>query len=508
MPNSRLQHIAGRIRSDLRLGSLSPMPPIRALAKRYGVSYRTMWKVARMLSSEGLVRLRQGRKIESAAEPAQSAASALAGRIKQDMHDGIFRARQPMPKFDYFVHERGVSRPTVAEAFRLLQTDNLVHKAGKQWHAGPLVRQTGRAALSASPVILLVVRTEKDWYELFHNLFLMPFINALHTECATHRVRLSLLFTEKPVLRSERLPWGAEGARQSARALGDRLRGAIITDAFTDRDTIEAIVRETSSGGRPAVYLDGAGIRADLDAMANSIRGRFHRLHIDEQAAMRIALSGMHAAGHRVLGFPTLGARSPDWLLRRYEAARNLCKREFPDITILTAEHEEKFWFGPAETILGRYEVFAERLAAASSAGPSAPIGSPQRLLLSATPSMSNLLNNGMTGLISCNDWMAYQHFFWCEHAGMETPRRLSMVSFDNNPESEVVPVSTVDFGFGHLGYIAFHLLAGDVPVRLDAKGNVAGVCRLVDRGSIVAPPGAGRRPRSIPVASAPLSDR
>jgi DNA-binding LacI/PurR family transcriptional regulator len=430
------------------------------------------------------VRTRQGRKIESATETNPTAPELLASKIRDEIVAGTYRTGRPLPKFDYFVHTRGISRPTIAEAFRLLQSENLVHKIGKLWRVGPRLRKAEGSDESAAPVILLVVRAQKDWYDLFNNFFLLPFINSLRAECAAWRMRLSLLFTQKPLRRSLNAPWGSDGARQCARALKELLLGTIITDAFTGRDIIEAIARETSYGKRPIAYLDTSGARTDLDDLAHNGRMRFHRLYVDDQSAMRSALAALVAAGHRTIGFPTQGPDSPDWLVRRLETARALCRNEYPLVTLPTAEHTENFWMGIGEPVQNRFEAFAERLDALCGAA-DRTIETAQRGLLQATPSMADLLSRGMTALISWNDSMAYQHFLWCQNAGIAVPRSLSIISFDNVPESEVMPISTVDFGLGFLGYIAFHLLLGDIPIRFDAAGNIAGRCQLIDRGSI-----------------------
>jgi DNA-binding LacI/PurR family transcriptional regulator len=59
------------------------------------------------------------------------------------------------------------------------------------------------------------------------------------------------------------------------------------------------------------------------------------------------------------------------------------------------------------------------------------------------------------------------------------------MVSFDNSAESVYIPLSTIDFGLPRLGYLAAHIFINDIPVHADHEGNIAGLCTLVDQGSI-----------------------
>jgi DNA-binding LacI/PurR family transcriptional regulator len=115
------------------------------------------------------------------------------------------------------------------------------------------------------------------------------------------------------------------------------------------------------------------------------------------------------------------------------------------------------------------------------------------RRFIDHTPSMAGLLDAGVTALISSNDAMAHEHYSWCRAAGIDVPARLSIISFDNTPNAVVLPVSTIDFGFAQLGYIAAHLIIGDIPLRADREGGIPGACTLVDRGSVGRPHGEGK---------------
>jgi DNA-binding LacI/PurR family transcriptional regulator len=74
---------------------------------------------------------------------------------------------------------------------------------------------------------------------------------------------------------------------------------------------------------------------------------------------------------------------------------------------------------------------------------------------------------------------------------GIAVPSEMSLISFDNSASITPLPVSTVDFGFGNLGYSAFHLIYGDVTIHRDRAGNVAGRPVVIHRGSI-GPPRSG----------------
>jgi len=102
---------------------------------------------------------------------------------------------------------------------------------------------------------------------------------------------------------------------------------------------------------------------------------------------------------------------------------------------------------------------------------------------------MDAIIKAGATAIIAGNDFFARDYYYWFTIMGIGIPDRISMISFDNQPEFFTYPMSTIDFGFSRLGYQAAHILIGDIPMHADAEGQLPGACTLVDRGSI-GPPG------------------
>jgi DNA-binding LacI/PurR family transcriptional regulator len=101
------------------------------------------------------------------------------------------------------------------------------------------------------------------------------------------------------------------------------------------------------------------------------------------------------------------------------------------------------------------------------------------------------------TALIAPSDDTAAKAWHWLAAAGVRIPEDMSLISFDNYPTMPPPPITTIDFGFGNLGYAALHLLLGDVPVKRGRDGTVRTVPTVVRRGS-VGRPRAGRLPVSL----------
>jgi hypothetical protein len=90
------------------------------------------------------------------------------------------------------------------------------------------------------------------------------------------------------------------------------------------------------------------------------------------------------------------------------------------------------------------------------------------------------------TAIIAANDRIARS---WVQPALVETrrhvPADVSLIGFDNTFKTTFAPPSTIDFGFGHLGYQAIHAILGDVPVMADRHGDIAARASYVDRGTV-----------------------
>jgi hypothetical protein len=109
--------------------------------------------------------------------------------------------------------------------------------------------------------------------------------------------------------------------------------------------------------------------------------------------------------------------------------------------------------------------------------------------MLNQSPSMMVALTDPrITALIVPNDQDSFRVHRWLQLAGVAVPRYVSVISFDNYHRFAFVPVSTIDFGFGYLGYMAFHAIMGDIPVRKSRYGDVASRPHVSHRGSLGVP--------------------
>jgi hypothetical protein len=105
----------------------------------------------------------------------------------------------------------------------------------------------------------------------------------------------------------------------------------------------------------------------------------------------------------------------------------------------------------------------------------------------------SILHDTGVTALLCPNDGLARRMYWVCRQLGYAIPDDISLLSFDNDHTASSHMMSSVDFGFGHLGYCAFHLLTKTLPINTAPGGRVGARAHVAGRGS-VGPPNPSRK--------------
>jgi len=502
MPNTeRFRNISDQLERRLREDSAFALPSIPNLARMYGVSKMTMWKAVRLLAARGLVQCTRGRRISRVEQrqalrtssPAESADSRFYDKIKRGILDGHFRAGEQLPKFDYFITTHHVSPVTITQAMTRLSGEGLIHKQGKRWITGARPNTPYEAPFSAgrSPTVLFL-RTG-TYQDTVYNFFTMPFITMLRAELGRRGVRLSMGQRMEDVPEGLFVPnRGMQEVRHAIRELAELYRGAVILDPFISDEDLVAWVKVLScSGAKPVVYFDHSGGRPMFSRHELSLHDAYYRLYMDEPAAVSLALDYLVRRGHRVIGISSVPWKYHAWTKWRAALIKRIASRMDPRPRIVDTVHTERFWIhaGRADISDARH-FYEEILHALQRRKPRTMPGTARGNLspgdvIGLFPSMKRFLDEGVTALLSPNDWLALQHNLWCAMAGISVPRDLSILSFDNDPLTTVFPISTVDFGMARLGYLAARILSGKREEDAARNGEVPGICLIVNNGSV-----------------------
>ncbi|MBD3319710.1 MAG: GntR family transcriptional regulator, partial [Chitinivibrionales bacterium] len=458
--------------------------------------YSTMQKAIKLLCDKGLVITLPGRgilrreHIHTAIEGklGATASERLFNKLKQRIIDGTYKAGEALPKLDHFVLEENVSIHTVLRAIRRLEESGIAHKQGKHWIAGqrmkPAPQHVKVAGGTKAPVVLLLVPDSHGWFRITgesRGHFLSSFSSELS--------KFGMLPQLVQQTRSDKnafggIPSGLESIRAYIRSLKNRYAGILIFSIDMKQDLLTRWIYALGTFGKPVVFYDFSNSFPLLNRKTVRLQKSFFRFYSDEQQAVASALAYLHRQGHRKVGYAYSEHYTQPWMAHRLQLIKKYAKELNPRIGIITTDkarmqsvvsstrHSQQFAAIQQRAIQnfthGVYKkdfftVLKESIAAAH--------------ILSTT--------KGVTALIAPNDMIASEQFIWMRTHSVAIPSECSLISFDNAPFIAAFPVSTVDFGFSRLGYLAAHVFIDDIPVSGGTAGALAGRCAVIDRGSI-----------------------
>jgi DNA-binding LacI/PurR family transcriptional regulator/DNA-binding transcriptional regulator YhcF (GntR family) len=476
------------------------LPSITELAHLYRVAYQTMWKAVQVLVRKGVLATSPGKRVARAPDPESAtpgdlalSADKLCETVRHRIQSGVYQAGKPFPKIDYFVVTEHVSPLTVTRMFRRLSEENLAHQIKRRWIVGPAPKRPAQPAriessMSSSPIAVIVYTDAQDWSQLISTSFVNSFFHPFSNELLAHHILIAPAFFHRAGGQSIAAPTGMDEIVAFVRDLGRRYVGTIIHAVFPREEKLEDHVTRLVPFGKPVIHFDSADRGGYITRQLLEIKKTFYRLHQDERAAVRLVLNAIVDRGHRTIGIHgrEIGGW---WSERRTDAFKELALSYNPAPEIVLSGPFEPNWGYEKHQALHDYITTIARKAQIEE--PFADLDPEtkqhfRRLLIENAPSLvSMLVNDKPTALASLLDRMAREYHYWLQALAINVPQQLSLVSFDNSPETSFFPISTIDWGFAQLAYLAAHIIIGDIPIHADRAGHIAGACRLIDRGSI-----------------------
>jgi len=491
---ARYIRIADELMALSAEGTAARLPSIHELSIRFKAAPATVFRALHLLADRGRIRLRKGKCaviIDKNGQemPESTACDAIYASIKADISKGSYRSGYPLPKFGFFLAQYHIASGTLHAALRKLSLEKIIHKSGKRWVVGPGSPRTflHRASAIPPPAVMLLVRTKSDWRDFFNNTHTAAFAQSFNQEMVRFGIQMRIgLLDHFPD--PSNTP-GEDEIRYGdlVRTLKDHYQGTMIIANDLSGRELDTAYEQLARFDKPVVFFDAANRGAILSHRRPMRRCKFVRLFFDEQQAVELALAYLTANNHARIAVPR---RFPpvDWMERRCALLQAAAQRLSPGPELLFAQLTEPFWnlrdVPAGEDLFSAYEKNVRKILRAGNKREC------RTLLIEKTPSMRGFLDRRATALIGLNDRLAQEEYFWLRLAGIAVPDTLSMVSFDNIPESIAMPISTMDFGFGQLGYLAAHIFIGDIPSAVDRRGSIAGPCTLIDRGSAGHGPG------------------
>jgi DNA-binding transcriptional regulator YhcF (GntR family) len=505
MRKRSFEPLAAELEKTIREGRAFPFASINDIARGSGVSYRTAWKAVRLLVDKGIMTASAGKAVAVAPAFRGDAAVAptVSGRvyaaIRRRILDGAFQVGKRLPKAEFFARSENASTLTISRILQQLASDNLLHKIRNRWYVGPAAAPEALAARSKTaheaPVILVMNDHSESFFFTLSDTFAYSFLVPFSSEIMTHGIQLKPVQIAGAAGELQSLPTGIDEVKSIIRELGPRYCGTLTMTIYPELNSLGSWIAELAALGKPVVYFDYAEKGGFLSRKGLSAGRNFFRLHMDERAAVGLALDELSRHGHQTIGVH--GFEFYDWAQRRVGYIEECAGKIDARPSIVRADTAERIW-DPMQRA-SRFLPITHVVEAGMSKDRAEPVSADDlaRRLIKDCPSFVSLLRDRRpTALIVMNDEVARDYYFWCRAVGMKVPDDLSIISFDNIFESMFFPVSTIDFGFARLGYCAAHIFINDIPVRADREGNIPGICTLIDRGSIGEPrgPEAGKK--------------
>lgn len=498
------------------------------LCIRFNVSRPVITRAMANLEQKGLLDLAAGRRARipdsaqkvTCREPVQSGTIQLEKHLVNGITTGIYQPGNPLPKYRWFTDRFGICDKTVGKVFTRLSNRELIHRVGNRWVPG------ARGPVDSTPpsrFIAIIAQSKNHWASICRADRTYLFGSSFLTEA--NRVGFRIVHTSCP-RRDE-----FEQTIDRLSNAGTGYMGAFLAFAGERIRILTPQIYKLLSLGRPIFWLDRSDSGCSID------HPYFARLRISEHSAVRAALTHIHQYKHKSVLYVDY-AWTP-WSDRRFRLLQDLAARKYPEIAVHNTREKpprSMNWYRDVVDFLesqnnrktelisllsgylqdcGYEPEYHGRNAGQTSIG----VTQNYQALLRITEGLSRMkypdIHHWRTGrlvvlslllplyinrlnptaLLVPNDSMGRDVHEWASLAGFRIPEDLGILSFDNSLSRVPLTLSSVDFGFGYLGYAAFHAILGDLPIWRPGKKRITARAGVAQYGSFEPLPWSGACP-------------
>jgi DNA-binding GntR family transcriptional regulator len=522
--NRETDRVEGHLRALIAGSSAQRLPSITELVKHYRASTASVRLALCRLRDKGLVSIAQGRRAvivrdesparEDALGPSMTSEDALYQRMRAAIETGTYRSAQPLPKYSYLVAAEKVAVRTVVRVYRRLVRDGLICKKGRSYIVGQSPPAAGTIPHHLRKVIIVLQPTEATWDDFTNASWISPFLQTFIREMSMFGVELRAMLFDRgefsPCYDGTALT--REEITRVVKQLDHRLVGFLVVNMlWADHHAGHAreylsLMRWLCEFKKRVAFFEPIYDTAHADIPGPQphemleeqlrhplVRRNFVRCCYDPENQIPLALSILRKHGHRLLGFPTPGPKA-QWMDDRIVALRSaIAQGKLPmhicdstDCPALFDIHPEMS-IGDVKGLLLTIDApFAPALidavgAMGTSSTRVGDLSPAQQELIHLTPHLGAFLAKpDLTAIVAPNDEHARRFYRWCAAASTKIPDNLSLLAFDNWIEGSFpYAISSINFGFDNLGYAAFHILLGDVPVKVNNSRMVQTKSRI-----------------------------
>lgn len=471
------------------------LPGVRALARLSGFSHFTLWKALRRAAGTGLLIVEPGRRprLRDASPPAASPPEGTGLRkwerlrleIERDLLHGVYMRGEASPSLKELQGKYHVCYSTLRKALRDLEL------AGR-W---PPAAETGRPRRAGQYVVYLAWGDESG-NQHFDEPFDHEYLKALRSACE----RLNL---EPAVVvygyrgRGLRLVMPA-GAALSFPELCERAAGFVVRTACP-RDVCADLLPQLKRHRKPIAVLDEIESPSLPEWTRRNRLIKAFRPTIGE-ASGEVMARHLLALGHRRVAAIT-PFRDAVWSRNRLAGLAATLKRADPEAVVeeyalampYIQRHavRENRAFGLLRRSLLRTPEWKANLPPLP--GLVAQLGREihlaarrERILEALTPLLEKALKRkDLTAWVAVDDDTALLVMDFLRRRGLQVPRDISLVGFDDTAEGARRDLTSYNFDFERFNhYVLRYLLEPARVIKAEARGTQSPEGRVIARGS------------------------
>lgn len=505
--------------SGLTAGTI--LEPQTKLAERFGVSRGSIARALTALASRGKVHSHRGKgtligpladleRRPRSQQPELAPEEKMFEKLCVSIRDGALRSGERLPLRQILAARFGVAPGTVTKVYQRLVRRGLSHRKGRFWYAGRMPESAG-IRVKERPTIFIFEPGKSIWKNLATSDRTRSFTASFMEEAlrATARVRT---FAEVKQAGELSFSQSIHQVRRLIQRTGPSYRGTLLPLSPFTLGKCADVARALLQLGKPVVWFD----RADAPVPRGLQFPNFIRCHFHEDGGIVEAAKALLERGHRRILYAKMEAGG--WVAARGEKLRQVLRRRERQVEFIQTPAAKELMVNIDLSRLGRrlrelppqgqalwaalakgqaqlvrhnlyrtemepksgprtYRVAMGVLASLQVSTP--PLKEFSDKMAGITPMMIHILEQRPTAVVSPNDAFAHTMHRWLVLAGIRLPDQLSLLSFDNSFHEYAFLISSIDWGFGHLGYAAFHSLMGDIPYP-DSKRQIASKSSLV----------------------------
>lgn len=499
--------------------STGVLPSVRQLAESFKVSIPSVLKVLKILKQEGLILGGGRRKYRLASSISQNVVQStntdLFLMLRHEIRDGFWKVGKSLPKIEYFISTKGFSRYKVRKAYSELVKLGLAYRKGKSLIVGSRLKTYSQ---ERKKIIILMNRID-SWETVINDLRTEEFVPTFMQEISNFGIdllpfSLTKLGKKNPSVTILQNIQDLDLILQKYKRL---LLGVLIVLKKSDFPEFNQVFNLLSNHKVRTVWFDRA-----FDGHTH--KQQIYHCYASEERVCEKVLQFLASLGHKKILFPFIQSDNSSWQKLRYDTLCNLIQKTKLSMSIvfyntLWLEHSEQdniekagrlklitqcsMAYSQAFEIVSNYlsktnenethiydadQTFIAGLQKLSEVISILPdnVKRAVRLLWAGIALNPIALKNEFTCIIAPNDYVALHLILpWIRDLNMSIPSDVSIIGFDNVNRYLFGNFSTVDFGFGYLGYQAAHALIDDIEINSDQQGRIISKPSVIDRGSV-----------------------